>query len=358
MSSFAVSIERIANVWNHTNADRLEMAKLVSMSYQFVIAKGSYKAGDLVVYFPIDSLLPDSVIETIGLKGKLAGPEGNRIKTVRLRGEISQGVVASPERLIPDWNGGNGFREGQDVTELLGVTKYEPPIIPSQAGNLRPLPNMVSVYDIEGAERFSDVIEKYLLDTTVLITEKLEGSHFAASIYSSGEIVVSQRRYRIEPVEDAEHDWHKAARVSGLRDKLPALKAAVEELLGKLVEVVTVRGEMIGAGIQGNYYKLPDQQLKVFEIEADGIPLGVAPYLELVKRFQLATVPLLAQNVVLRDWLAGQPIAKVSNGKSLINPAVIREGIVIRPVKEMNAELLGRVIIKQRSPEYLAVSDY
>src|SRR5258708_3194899 len=103
MSSFAVSLERIAAVWNHTNADRLEMAEVESMSYQFVIAKGSCKAGDRVVYFPIDSLLPDALIETIGLKGKLAGPAGNRIKTVRLRGEISQGVVASPEALISNW---------------------------------------------------------------------------------------------------------------------------------------------------------------------------------------------------------------------------------------------------------------
>src|SRR5215813_9933348 len=101
MSTFAVSIERIASVWPHTNADRLEMARLTSMSYQFVIAKGSFQPGDRVVYFPIDSLMPDPLIAAIGLTGKLAGPRMNRVKTVRLRGEISQGIVAEPERVIP-----------------------------------------------------------------------------------------------------------------------------------------------------------------------------------------------------------------------------------------------------------------
>src|SRR5262249_36585692 len=79
MSTFAVSIERIASVWAHNNADRLEMARLTSMSYQFVIAKGSFKAGDRVVYFPIDSLLPEPLITVLGLTGKLAGQAANRV---------------------------------------------------------------------------------------------------------------------------------------------------------------------------------------------------------------------------------------------------------------------------------------
>jgi RNA ligase (TIGR02306 family) len=90
LSVFAVTIERIAHVWTHTNADRLEMAKVTSMSFQFVIAKGSFKPGDLVIYFPIDSLLPEPLITVLQLSGKLAGAEHNRVRTVRLRGEISQ----------------------------------------------------------------------------------------------------------------------------------------------------------------------------------------------------------------------------------------------------------------------------
>ncbi len=355
MSTFAVTIERIESVWTHPNADRLDMARLTSMSYQFVIARGSYHVGDLVIYFPIDSVLPETIITVLGLTGKLAGPQHNRVKTVRLRGEISQGIVASPQELIPGWDPA-GYREGQDITELLGVTKYEPPVIPSQAGNLVALPPLVSMYDIEGAERFGAQVEQYLMDKPVLITEKLEGSHFSASLYKAGEIAICQRRFRIEPVEGAEHDWHKAARTSGLLDVLPLLKAKLDA--EQPSEVITVRAEMIGPGIQGNYYKLLKQQFKVFEIEVNGEPLPVQQYLALAEEFHLDTVPMLAVNVTLPEWLNGHTLAQASNGPSTLNPAVPREGVVIRPMQELRDETLGRVIIKQRSPEYLAISDY
>jgi RNA ligase (TIGR02306 family) len=333
------------------------MARVASMSYQFVIAKGSFRAGDLVVYFPIDSLLPESIIATLGLTGKLAGSSQNRVKTVRLRGEISQGIVAEPQLLLEDWQDGANAHEGQDVTERLGVIKYEPPPVVSHAGTLKPLPPLVSVYDIEGAERFGSMVER-LMDQEVMITEKLEGSHFAASIYSDGKIVISQRRFRIEPVEDAEHDWHKAARVSGLRDKLPALKAEIERLRGQSAEVVTVRGEMIGVGIQGNYYRLPNQQVGVFEIEVNGEPLPVSEFLAMTEQFDIETVPVLAVDVLLRAWLNGRSIAEISNGESLINPALAREGIVVRPMQEQYEIGFGRIILKQRSPQYLATSEY
>jgi RNA ligase (TIGR02306 family) len=356
MSTFAVSVERIAEIWAHPNADRLDMARLSSMSYQFVVAKGMYTVGEPVVYFPIDSVLPDSLAEKLELKGKLAGADKNRVKTVRLRGEISQGVVAKPQHILPDWDESK-YHEGEDVAAQLGVTKYDPPPIVSQAGLLVPLPDMVSVYDIEGAERFAAIVEGYLLTQPVTITEKLEGSHFSASLYASGDIAVCQRRFRIEPIESAEHDWHKAARAYGILDALPRLKQKLEQQ-GLSVQVVTVRGEMIGTGIQGNYYKLPKRQLYLFEIEVNGIPLDVQPYLDLVEEFGLPSVPVLAVNQSLLEWLAGRSLAAASNGKSLINPALMREGIVIRPMVEARDTTFGRVIIKQRSPDYLAVSDY
>jgi RNA ligase (TIGR02306 family) len=275
------------------------------------------------------------------------------VKTVKLRGAISQGIVTSPQDVLPDGN----FVEGQDITELLGVTKYEPPVVAGAGGNLIALPPLVSIYDIEGAERFTAQVEKYLLDVPVMVTEKLEGSHFAASISADG-IAVCQRRFRIDPIDSVEHDWHKAARKSGLLEKLPALKAEIEQRFDHPVQVVTVRGEMIGPSIQGNHYRLPTQVLRIFEIEADGIPLEVQPYLDLVAQFQLDTVPLLVFGVTLREWLAGQTLSQASNGLSILNPDVVREGVVIRPLLEMRDEDLGRVIIKQRSPVYLAGSDY
>lgn len=356
MSRFAVTVERIADVWPHANADRLELARVASMTYQFVIARGNFQPGDLVVYFPIDSLLPESIIERLGLAGKLAGAAKNRVKTVKLRGEISQGVVAEPALLLAG-ESAISWKEGDDVTALLGVVKYEPPPVPSHAGKLLPLPPLVSVYDIEGAERFVAIVE-LLMDQPVLITEKLEGSHFAASINREGEITISQRRYRIEPVPEAEHDWHKAALTSGIRDVLPALYDAIAEQRGTAPELVTVRGELVGTSIQGNYYRLPEQRVYIFEIEVNGQAIAAREFLSFADRFDIATVPILAADISLREWLNGQPLAEKSNGTSLINPALAREGVVIRPMQEQQEALFGRVILKQRSPAYLAGSDY
>src|SRR5688572_22689788 len=165
MSTFAVTIEQIDKVWAHPNADLLDMAQLTSMTYQFVIGKGQFRAGDLVVYFPIDSVLPESIIQTLGLSGKLAGKDKNRIKTVRLRDQISQGVVTTPEAVLPVEIG--DLQVGQDVTEILGVTKYDPPLPPSNEGKLIRLPAGVGVYDIEGAERYASAVEAYLMDQPV-----------------------------------------------------------------------------------------------------------------------------------------------------------------------------------------------
>lgn len=320
------------------------------MSYQFVIAKGAYKAGDRVVYFPIDSVLPGLLIEQLGLAGKLAGASKDRVKTVRLRGEISQGVVASCDVLPPD---GAEPALGDDVTARLGVTKFEPPPVTTEGGELVPLPPLVSVYDIEGCERFQTVLEAYLLDVPVAITEKLEGSHFAASVDGSGEISICQRRYRIRPVEGVEHTWHALARASGVFAALPEI---ARELGGP--STLTLRGEVIGPGVQGNHYRLPARRLVAFEIEADGAAVDAPTFFSLCERFGLEHAPVLARNVTLREWLGGRPVAQASDGPSQLNAAVAREGIVVRPWREVRDPSFGRVILKQRSPAYLAQSDY
>jgi hypothetical protein len=110
--------------------------------------------------------------------------------------------------------------------------------------------------------------------------------------------------------------------------------------------------------LQGNYYHLPNQQVKMFEIEVNGEPISAQAFLTLTSQFEIDTVPVLAVDVTLREWLGGRNIAEMSDGTSVINPALGREGIVVRPMQEQRDLEFGRVIIKQRSPQYLAVSDY
>lgn len=94
MSTLRVTAE-LLTVHEHPNADALELAQVGL--YRAVVAKGAYRSGDAAVYIPEQSVLPAALIEELGLTGRLAGGESNRVKAVRLRGELSQGIVCRPQ---------------------------------------------------------------------------------------------------------------------------------------------------------------------------------------------------------------------------------------------------------------------
>lgn len=144
MSQFAVTVETIASIYPHQNADRLEMATLIGKDYDFVVGKGQFQAGDVVIYFPVDSVLPAWVLGILDLTGKLSGREQNRVRTIKLRGNISQGVVAEPKAFAEARPTILEAVPGDDVTELLEVYKYEPPAVLSKYGDLVALPNFVT----------------------------------------------------------------------------------------------------------------------------------------------------------------------------------------------------------------------
>src|SRR5271157_5865133 len=188
MSTFAVELKEISKIYIHPNADKLELGQVEGMTYQFVVQKGLYKEGDEVVYFPIDSLLPQELIQQQGISNFLAGKEKNRIKTCRLRGEISQGYV-SPASSIRTYLKTDALPN--DLTAVLGVTKYEPPEVMTHTGKLVQLPEQVYYYDIEGCDRYPEIVEK-LMNEPVFITEKLEGSNMATAIDLDKKIHVCQ----------------------------------------------------------------------------------------------------------------------------------------------------------------------
>ncbi|MFD0850638.1 RNA ligase (ATP), partial [Actinomadura adrarensis] len=93
MSTLRVTAERLT-IHPHGNADALELAQVGL--YRAVVGKGQFQSGDWALYIPEGSVLPDELIAELGLDGKLAGSKKNRVKAVRLRGELSQGIVCLP----------------------------------------------------------------------------------------------------------------------------------------------------------------------------------------------------------------------------------------------------------------------
>lgn len=369
MAFFAVEKKKLSKVWAHPNADRLELGSVEGLTNQFVIGKDEYKQGDEVFYFPIDSVLPDPLIDFFEIRNHLGGKQKNRVKTAKLRGEFSQGFVAKSQKVLEYLFNNQNYLlseiQNHDYTSMLGVTKYEPPVLFAGMGaNLTPLAGFVGHYDIEGCERYPSVVEQ-LMDKPVWISEKMEGTNFGISIDTGGVIRINQHHHTVTPVEDTSetHTFVKASNRLGLPAVISMIQA--KSFPGKNV---TLRGELIGPGIQTNIYNLREHEVRFFELEVNGVPVDVKTFTDIWFPFgeRLVLVPTLSVGKTLREWLNGKTVFEASNGKSVVNKDILREGIVIKPMTEEMTEWpklkqdgttvieRGRLFIKQRSPEYLA----
>jgi RNA ligase (TIGR02306 family) len=362
MSEFAVTIEKIEKIWPIEGADAIELAKVERFSYQFVVGKGQCLVGQLVIFFPIDSVIPLPVLEAVGMVGKFSGKNCDRVKTRKFKGQFSQGFVVrlplleTPLGSIlckhPDYFNSVAFHcgpIGKDITEVLGVVKYEPPVVEDKAGKLFPLPPGVSKYDIEGCDRNPQIVE-LLLDKPVRILEKLEGQNASVQYCSNGTVYVNQRNFTIQEIPDATHAFWKLGREAGLID-------VAKEISEHSGQDVLIYFEYLGPSVQGNIYKLNKPEGRVFDIRVGTEYLNGHDFMAMVKRYNLNVAPVLAFNTTLREWLGGQTVQEASNGDSVLFKTR-REGIVITPMIEERHYDIGRLIIKQRSPAYLEKSEF
>ena len=381
MSYFGVTIEKIEKISPHGNADKLEIAKLEGLNYVFCVGKGTFKENDYVFYFQSDTILPDFVAEKLGVLGKLAGNQKNRIKVTRLRGILSDGIVA-PVNAFTDWLPISVFPEelqnigstkvftkeekeanGIIIAERLGCTHYEAPEIPCKSGNLQGLPNSTSMYDIESTDRELEMLAM-LMDKKVEISSKLEGSNFSVMVKSDNDVEpdgikvwVNQRRHTIVPLNDgSEHTWWKIARTDGIIDFAKWILTSRSEWEDK---VITVYGEALGPGIQGNYYNFKETCAYLFDIKVGDEWLNPVERMNLInewnlmKEVKLNHVPIIATGMTLREWLGDKTIAEKADMQSLIDPKLLEEGIVIKCYEDIK---FGnkRLFLKKRSIKYLA----
>jgi len=373
MSEFKVTIERISTIYPHPNADRLEIGELEGIGYKFCIPKDEYVVGENVVYFPIDSVLPEKLIEKLGLTGKLAGSKHDRVKTIRLRGEISQGIIANMDIISLSFLLAKEIHNepilGSDVTELLGVAKYEAFVEVGNQGNKGNLPSFLSHYDIENAEKFGHFANA-LMNEPVYISEKLEGQQTNLVMYKDGSIKVASRNFEREL--SPENNWGAGWINSGILEKLNEIFGFfIFEYAGTEIESLGLRGEVVGNGIQGNIYKFPDRKIFLFEIEINGEPIDASDFLKVCDMFKLPQVPCLIKGMNLGWALNYSNLPDFSNRKSVLFDTQA-EGIVIKPMQEMvwdnykkeafyrdeldesETKNLQRLFLKQRSPLYLA----
>jgi RNA ligase (TIGR02306 family) len=353
MATFEVKVYQL-RIEEHPNADTLELA--VVGDYRSCVRKGQFKTGDLGVYIPEGAVLPERLIEQLGLVGKLAGPDHNRVKAIKLRGILSQGLICPMEILeamnpLRKWN----QTVGVDVAGWLEVTKYEPPIPTHMNGEVWNAWGHTLKYDIENIKKFPDVLQE---DEWLFITEKLHGTWTCFGYDPTAEcktIVTSKglsgQGLAFKLNEANENNLYIRSLASTVIDGKTALDRLREVFVPGLK--VYILGETFGKGVQDLDYGLTKPAFRAFDIWIEDA-LGVGRYLNpneftgACRTAQIETVPVLWRGEATRAQ-----IEEFTNGKDNITGGHIREGVVIRPLEERRDDTLGRVILKSVSEAYL-----
>ncbi|MET8545501.1 RNA ligase (ATP) [Kitasatospora sp. NPDC004799] len=346
MSTLRVTAEKLI-ILEHPNADALELAQVGL--YRAVVAKGAYRTGDHAVYIPEQSVLPEGLIEELGLTGKLAGAGANRVKAVRLRGELSQGIVCRPAALAGTDLAAAAER-GEDFADLLGVVKWRPPVPTSMSGDVVSAPDLLPWVDIENLKRYPDAFEP---GEPVVLTEKLHGSCCLVTyLAATGEVQVSSKGIGAQGlalVEDERNLYWRAVRAYDL----PAVAARLADRLG--AERVGIFGEVFGEGVQDLGYGASARTERpgyaAFDVSAvvDG-QLNWLSAAELLDG-ELPLVPELWRGPFDPETVLGYARGRETvSGRELH----LREGVVVRPVTERWSPVLGgRAIAKVVSDAYL-----
>ncbi len=322
------SVQIVTEVLPHPNADSLEIIRV--LGWKLCARKGEFKAGDQCVYMEVDSLLPEKP-EYEFLRSK-----GFRIRTVRLRGEVSQGIafpISILGRTIPD-----RLPEGFDLTFILGVVKYEQALHLGLGGEIKGIfPSFLKKTDETRIQAEPKLLERYRGER-FYVTEKLDGTSMTV-FFNKGEFGVCGRNYELRD-EPGNALWAKAKEL-GLPEKLTAYGRNI-----------AIQGELIGEGIQGNKYKIKGKQFRPFNaIDIDASKrIDVFELRNLTQRFDLEMVPVLDYNFVLNHSIDN--IVSFASGKSQLNEETDREGIVIRFPTEKFDEDIGDLSFKVISPEF------
>ena len=328
MAEFEVKTHSVI-IAPHPDADRLEIARLEGQDYNCVVAKGAHKTGDTVAYIPEASIVPDPLIEEMGLTGRLAGSKHNRVKAVRLRGVLSQGLVyAMPDRQL-----------GDDVTDELGIVKYEPPIPRNMAGNITQAKKFIE-FGIENIKKYPDLFAE---GDAVHITEKLHGSWCLMGRYE-GEVVVSSLGLNKKGLALAidDENRHRNLYVQQYVKHQEIFDAMASTLDGDFF----ILGEVFGSGVQDLKYGLPNPEFRVFDIWHDG------KYQEwdFIESWKWETVPVLYKGGFDRSI-----VDDLTDGLTTIGDGEhIREGVVVRGIpSKINPYTGMRNILKSVSADYL-----
>lgn len=323
------TIRKISEINAIEGADAIEVATVDG--WKVVVKKGEFKVDDFVIFCEIDSWIPHELAPFLS-KGKepreYNGVKGEKLRTVKLRGQISQGLIlpftasiaikigAGPGAKFSDY-------EGVDVTEILGIQRWAFPSLRVVAGKVKG--NFPSVIPKTDQERIQNIRHNDFFLDEWEITEKLEGSPMTCYLID-GQFGVCSRNIDLE--RDENNSFWKVAIEQDIENKMRSTG----------MDNFTIQGELVGPGVQGNIYNLDKLDYFVYDVYNiqgnEKYGLKSESYLDarrrwvIVNNMGLKNVPVL--DVLFEiDYVSKNYLLKMAEGKSVLYDTE-REGIVFK----------------------------
>jgi RNA ligase (TIGR02306 family) len=250
------------------------------------------------------------------------------------------------------------FEEGMDFSSILNIQKYEPAEAACLGGNTKGnFPSFLHKTDETRVQVLQGVLTKYK-GTKCYVSSKKDGS--SCSIFFNSHLdpedmfgVCSRNQeLKRDTIEVGEYSFSPKNTFWAMAEKYD-----LEYRLKLLNRNLGIQGEVIGEGIQGNKYGIKGHDLRVFQIfDIDQYKyLDFEEFIQLSHDLGLQTVPILDTNFTLIDDI--DALVEMAKGNSVLNPKVKREGIVIRPLIEIDDPRFGRISLKSINPEFLLKYD-
>lgn len=339
MSKLA-SVQRILKLEQIEGADLIEKATV--LGWEVVVKKGEYKLDELCSYIQIDTIVPELPEYEFLRERKF------RVRTIKLRKQISQGLIVP----LPKGN----WNEGDDVTEVLGVKKYEKtdnnperyekPRMPKvwykkwiylfkynflykafpklQKQSRSPFPkHLVSITDEERIQNMPQILTQYA-GKKFVVSYKLDGSSITiihSKAFGKSKFRICSRRFELH---DKNNDWYKVFVSTDFKNEVLKLVKYFK------TDDIIVQGEAIGK-FNGNHHNLQSEQIRLFNIYVNGKRLNQLEFIKVCKSNNIPHCPMFTE-IELNHTLP--EILKVSEIKDIINPNVDAEGLVWRCIDD------------------------
>lgn len=329
------SVQKIIDIQPIEGVDAIE--KVQVLGWWVVTKRGEYQIGDLCSYIQIDTIVPE------GEEFEFLRSRGFRVRTIQLRKQISQGLIVPLP--VGKW------KEGDDLTEILGVKKYskvvgvedKPEVAPKKwwrkyiwlvktkivyqlFPSLKPPPskfpfpsNLISKTDEERIQNITRVLTTHR-GKRFILAEKLDGSSITI-LHEKGKFRICSRNFEMN---NPQNEWSQVF-----------IHTNFSQHILKLVEHFQTdriygQGEYIGKP-QGNPYALKNNEIRLFNLIVDGKRLNQKEFFEVTRMYEIPVCPGVGE-IVLDHTL--EELLKMAEGKSLLNSQTDREGLVFRCLED------------------------